>query len=121
VSDIILALPVYFKRKTMYNYTARMMRIIDGDTVELEVDMGFKIKFKDRFRLAYINAPELNEEGGAASRDYLKSILKFGEDYNITTIKPDKYGRWLVVIHTNDGKTTINNMMLESGNAKVYQ
>ena len=43
---------------SVYSYTAEVVRVVDGDTVELAVDCGFRLTFKDRFRLAFINAPE---------------------------------------------------------------
>lgn len=101
----------------MYQYTATIDRVIDGDTVEMTVDCGFRLSFRDRFRLAHIDAPEHN----AASRNYLVSLLTPGDGrrWQIETSKPDKYGRWLVVIHHSS--TTVNAQMVVAGFAVPYE
>lgn len=56
----------------LYNYAATLVRIIDGDTVSLDVDAGFGIWLRgERFRLAGINAPEMNTPEGQVSRSAL--------------------------------------------------
>ena len=42
----------------MYNYNATCVRVIDGDTIDADIDLGFSVKIKKRIRLAGINAPE---------------------------------------------------------------
>lgn len=104
----------------MYTYRAEVMRVIDGDTVELEVDCGFRLKFRDRFRLASINAPEKD----ASSTNYLIQLLSNPDSgsyntFTIQTTKPDKYGRWLVTILSADG-SSINQKMIDAGHAIPY-
>lgn len=102
-----------------YRYKAELIKTTDGDTVILKVDVGFRITTIDRFRLAGINAPELNQAGGAKSRDYLISILS-GRVFEIESYKPltDKYGRWLCTIWV-EGKN-INQEMVRLGLAQEY-
>jgi micrococcal nuclease len=106
----------------MYEYKAKLIRVVDGDTVCLHVDLGFRLYAELDFRLAGINAPELTgpkADVAAATRakQYLESLL-VGQ-LTITTDRPDKYGRWLVTIYVPTGESA-NQLMVSSGNAVVY-
>lgn len=100
----------------MYSYTAELVRVLDGDTVELKVDCGFKISYVDKFRLAHIDAPERGKE----ATDALTTILKSVSELRVETIKPDKYGRWLVIIYLPSGNT-VNDWMVHEGYAVPYE
>lgn len=85
----------------IYTYNALIKRVIDGDTFEAEVDLGFKIWAKDRFRLFGYSAPETHGDEkpyGIIAKTKLESLLVVGRIYVIKTTKPDKYGRWLAEI-----------------------
>lgn len=103
---------------SMYSYTAEVVRVVDGDTVELVVDCGFRLTFKDRFRLAFMDAPEKDK----ASTDHLISLLTPGDGkkWYIETFKQDKYGRWLVEIFNFVG-SSINTQMILDGFATEYK
>jgi micrococcal nuclease len=104
----------------MYQYKAEVVRVIDGDTVELLVDVGFQMHFKGHFRLLGINAPEMPTPEGLPSKVHLESELKaIGPVINVETFKPDKYGRWLVRIPDGYG-STINKRMINKGFAVEY-
>jgi len=107
----------------LYFYKAKITKIIDGDTLEAVVDLGFHIQANLRFRLAGINTPELKikdqYEDAIKAKKYLEDNILGGE-YIIASYKSDKYGRWLATIHLDDG-STINNRLLEEGLAKVYK
>lgn len=97
----------------MYKYDAELVRVIDGDTVRLRVDVGFRMRFEDNFRLLGINAPEMGTEAGhVACRELMNSLI-IGGKYRIETTKPDKYGRWLVQLWRGDGQT-VNDWMLKN-------
>lgn len=99
----------------MYIYNASLLRVVDGDTVWLRVDLGFRMYAEMSFRLLGINAPELNESGGLAAKGALLGLLEaLGPTFVIQTSKADKYGRWLVTI----GK--VNALMIEQGHAVPY-
>ena len=99
----------------MYNYNAALIRVVDGDTVWLRVDLGFRMFAELSFRMAGINTAELNEAGGAAARDALTALLRaLGPVFPIQTSKPDKYGRWLVTIGP------VNAQMIALGHAVPY-
>lgn len=110
-------------KDTLYFYKAKITRIIDGDTVDAVVDLGFHIQANLRFRLADIDTPELRikeqYEDAVKAKKYLEDNILGGE-YIIASYKGDKYGRWLATIYLDDG-STINNRLLEEGLAKVYK
>lgn len=90
----------------MYSYRAHVDRIIDGDTFEAVVDVGFYHSCRQRFRLMGYNAPETRgperEMGKLASEVLALGIL--GLDVTLHTHKGDAFGRWLAdVTLPNDG------------------
>lgn len=105
----------------MYEYTANLLRVVDADTVWLDVDLGFDIKRKDSFRLYGINAPELSTPEGRKARDWLVDRLSTVEMLTITTEKDkrEKYGRYLCTLW--DGELSINDQLVASGYAVEYK
>ena len=97
----------------MYTYQAKLIEVIDGDTVDLFIDLGFGVHIKERCRLYGIDAPEMPTEAGKAAKAYLESLLgaATGELFVATRKMPrkpkektDKYGRYLAVLY--DGSHT---------------
>jgi micrococcal nuclease len=89
----------------IYIYKAELIRVVDGDTVDLIVDLGFDTSRKERFRLYGVDAPEMNTAEGKAAKAWLIGILgPYGAIY-VQTIqletkaKRDKYGRFLAVLY----------------------
>ena len=86
----------------MYNYRARAVRCVDGDTVDLEVDLGFKIFTHIRARLIGVDTPERGQEDYKRATMMLTNLLTaYADDnglLNIKTEKTGKYGRWVVEI-----------------------
>jgi micrococcal nuclease len=111
----------------MYEYQAMILRIVDGDTVHAEVDLGMDVYINVVLRLAHINAPELNTPEGRAAKSALMTELGWvstGGPMTVTikTIKDrkEKYGRYLAEIYLEDG-TYVNQYMIDSGNAVPYE
>jgi micrococcal nuclease len=114
-------------------YGAKLLKVIDGDTIELMVDLGFNIHHKMRVRLYGINTPESRTKDLAEKELGLKA-KKFTEDWftnhqwvfvNTIPDKNDKYGRILARIYSSDKiddpKTACLNLdMIQSGNAREY-
>lgn len=76
-----------------YAYEAVVVRVVDGDTFILNVDLGFGIWLREQsFRLAGCNARELSEEGGAETQAYLGLLLRPGTRVVLRSIKVDKWG-----------------------------
>jgi endonuclease YncB( thermonuclease family) len=106
------------KIKTMYQYKAKLNRVVDGDTVNLTIDLGFRLTYTANCRLSGINAPEMSTEEGKTSKIALTIMLGSGDKVTINSTGLDKYGRPIVEILRKD--TTVNKIMLEQGHAKPY-
>jgi micrococcal nuclease len=110
----------------MYTYTASVLKVIDGDTIEVDFDLGFGVWLRNqRIRLDGIDTPESRTSDkeekvrGTISKDKLKEIL--GKDIQITTkIDPnEKYGRILGVLVNKDG-INVNQWLIENNYAVKY-
>jgi micrococcal nuclease len=114
----------------MYQYYVRKVEgVVDGDTIDVLIDLGFDILFASRVRLAGIDTPEsrtrdLKEKAlGLESKEYLKKALKDAKSVVIKTEKMDsseKYGRILGWIYINDDTVSLNDMMINDGYAWGY-
>jgi endonuclease YncB( thermonuclease family) len=93
-----------------------LVRVIDGDTVELCIDMGNSIHWKGKFRLYGIDTPE-RQAGLEAARFVQDTLVTQGIDY-VETHKPDKYGRWLVTVVC--GGKNLSGELVARGLAKQY-
>jgi micrococcal nuclease len=91
-----------------YKYRARLVRCVDGDTADLDVDLGFYLTARIRCRLTGVNTPERGQANFKEATNILEDLIKQQSDasgyFNIITGKTGKYGRWLVVI---DGVNTV--------------
>lgn len=97
------------RARTPYLYYAKLVRVIDGDTLILDVDLGFFITSRIKIRLNGINTPEINTNEGIKARDF---VVKELTDciLVIETRKKEKYGRYLTYIYyhpTYDNYTDI--------------
>lgn len=90
-----------------YCYRAEYVRAVDGDTVDLNVDLGFRVRKLIRVRILGLDTPELREPNGPEARLYAGALLSHGEDFPLRVVtykdKTDKYGRWLADITLADG------------------
>jgi micrococcal nuclease len=109
----------------IYEYAASLVRVVDGDTVWLDVDLGFKIHVTLDFRLLGINAPEMvgsSRVEGLKSKEALEKMLSLGP-LTIYTEKSDKYGRWLATIKValpENKSLDVNQSMILEGYATPY-
>jgi len=104
----------------MYKYNAKVLRVIDGDTVDLEVDLGFKVSFKTRVRLAGIDTPEKWHPYGKVVTQFLKQEIE-GKEIYLDVTEKDKYGRYLAKIYKNRSDTmSVNNLLINQNMAKAY-
>ena len=114
----------------MYEYYVRKVEnVVDGDTIDVLIDLGFDIMFKSRVRLAGIDTPEsrtrdLAEKAlGLESKEYLKKALKDAKSIIIKTEKmnsSEKYGRILGWLYINGDTVSVNDMMINDGYAWGY-
>jgi micrococcal nuclease len=111
----------------MYQYKIKKInRVIDGDTLDVDIDLGFHLTIAQRVRLKGINAAETKtkdlaekEKGTEAKAWLVKELSKEGE-WIIETTKEDKYGRILGTLYLVGEPVTVNERMLNEGIAKPY-
>ncbi len=104
----------------LYKYKCKVARWIDGDTVDLFIDLGFNLIFKQRIRLARVDTPEKGQEGYARSLGYCMQLFPVGSEVILESSKGDKYGRWIGEISNLEG-LNISTELLKSNNAKIYE
>jgi micrococcal nuclease len=114
----------------MYEYYVRKVEnVVDGDTIDVLIDLGFDILFASRVRLAGIDTPEsrtkdLSEKAlGLEAKEYLKKALKDAKSVVIKTEKMDsseKYGRILGWVYVDGNTVSLNDMMINDGYAWGY-
>jgi len=113
----------------MYEYKCELIKVVDGDTIDVLIDVGFSTFRKERVRLYGINAPESRtrdlkeKEKGLAAKARLKEILKeFGKYFIIKTEidKKGKYGRILGQIFDLEMQSCANDMLVMEGHAVEY-
>jgi micrococcal nuclease len=108
----------------MYSYTAKIINIVDGDTVDAEIDVGFKIKITHRLRLIDVDTEEMNDpdpllrELARTAKQYMIEKL-LDRTVQIKTYKADSFGRYLAEIYID--KFCINDYLIESGMAKKWK
>lgn len=105
----------------LYHYKAKVIRVVDGDTVRLNIDLGFTVSWESNCRLHGINAPELNSlndterEVAQHAKQFLMDQLKAGDLVYIKSEKLDKYGRPLVKLYYGDAQVLVNDELLSNG------
>jgi|TARA_Y100000310_G_scaffold83659_1_gene80314 micrococcal nuclease len=122
----------------MYEYKAKLVRVVDGDTVDAMIDCGFSVFRKERIRLKGINAPESRtrdkeeKKRGLAAKARLKELIKEGKnEFMVKTSidKKGKYGRLLgelfLILKSNNTikKANIksyNQTLVDEGHATYY-
>lgn len=106
-----------------YSYRAKLVRVTDGDTVVLEIDIGFRMRATMPIRLVGINTPEMNTPAGKSTRQWV--IDWFSEHPAIVVLTrkdPEKYGRWLGVVLPEGGTDdqSLNHQLLTAGLAEPF-
>ena len=114
----------------MFEYRIKQVtKVVDGDTIDVDIDLGFSISYSQRLRLAGIDSPEsrttdkFEKTLGIESKDYLKYKLKDAKDIVVKTEKPDsseKYGRILGWVYVDGNTKSLNEQMIEDGYAWSY-
>jgi micrococcal nuclease len=114
----------------MYTYKIDVLRVIDGDTIDANIDLGFDVSVKKRIRFMGINTPEsrtrdLEEKArGLAAKDRVKELLAEAEEVQLTSHGVGKYGRCLgelqLSIPNSLTMTNLNKQLIEEGHAVEY-
>jgi micrococcal nuclease len=117
----------------MYNYKISPLKVIDGDTIDAEIDLGFDIKTKKRIRFMGINTPEsrtrdLEEKArGLAAKDRVKELLNGCDNITLQSHGVGKFGRCLgeIMLDKVDGNekltlVSLNELLIKEGHAVEY-
>ena len=112
----------------MYTYFVKSIdRIVDGDTIDISIDLGFDLTKKERVRLAGIDTPEKRtknqkeKEMGYQATEFLEMHLMEATKLTVRTEKDGKFGRMLGWLYKTDEDTTsINQIMIDKGYAWAY-
>ncbi len=103
----------------LYHYQAKVFNVVDGDTLDVTVDLGLRVTIEMRIRLYGVNTPERGQPNWAEATAML-TALTLGQTVTASTVKPhDKYGRWLASIVTTDG-VDVAQALIESGLGVPY-
>ncbi len=116
-----------------YLYKAKILNVVDGDTLILEIDLGFQVKKEQRVRLAQINAAELDKKNGKKAFYYLRDLAAKIDEILIKTNKVDIYGRFIGdIFYLNEEKSRpshqyyfengvyLNQELVEANLAEIY-
>ena len=110
----------------MYEYTVKeIVKVVDGDTVDVCIDLGFNIFHIERIRLNRVDTPETsskNKEGrkyAMQAKAYVSAWMKQQSQIKIRTLKDDKYGRILAEF-IGDDSVCLNDLLINKGYAWLY-
>jgi len=106
--------PTEGRRDTFYTYQATLQRVIDGDTLWVNIDCGFDTWIDQKVRLRGIDTPEMDTSEGQRARRFVESALRKCSVLAITTTKPDKYDRYLADVFYLPEESDVN-VVLENG------
>jgi endonuclease YncB( thermonuclease family) len=114
----------------IYTYAARVVRVVDGDTFDARVDVGFGIGLNERFRLKGIDTPEINTQAGLLARHFVEEEFSRCPLIVLRSSKAGVYGRWLADVFCLPGTDDpariaaegqyLNQTLLDRGLAKRY-
>jgi micrococcal nuclease len=108
----------------LYVYWVRLLKVVDGDTIDVMVDLGFRTFVGARLRLAGIDTAELNstdpEKRKLAQEAKIYLLSRLPEEFVIKTYldRSDKYGRMLAEVWVGD--SMVNEELVQAGLAQVY-
>jgi micrococcal nuclease len=116
-------------RRMFEYYVKKVSKVVDGDTIDVDIDLGFDISFSSRVRLAGIDTPEsrtadkIEKALGLEAKAYLKSQIDSAKTIVIKTEKmnsSEKYGRILGWLFLDGSNISMNEKMIEDGHAWGY-
>lgn len=109
-----------------YIYKAKIINIVDGDTVDADIDLGFKMSSTQRLRLLGVDTPELTstfppERQKAQEAKAYTKMRTLNADVLIETHKSDSFGRYLADIYLDRSEKSFSEELLEMGYARPYK
>ena len=117
----------------MYTYNIELLKVVDGDTIDAKIDLGFDVSIKKRVRFLGVDAPESRtrdleeKKKGLAAKDRVKELLEGANTIQLKSHGVGKYGRCLGELHIDvvDGKEkmtleSVNELLIKEGHAVEY-
>lgn len=111
----------------MYEYNAKLLRVVDGDTVDALIDLGFDIHVKKRIRLEGINAWESRtrdleiKKKGLLAKERLVQILESNQNmFKLVSFGVGKFGRCIGRLYIDGHDYSVNDILVTEGHAKLY-
>jgi micrococcal nuclease len=105
------------KQMQLYAYLCEVVHVVDGDTVDVFIDMGFYLHQRVRIRLLGVDTPERGHDEWAEATEKLAELIETAEENDkrfwLRTHKTGKYGRWLGTLLSYDKEIAINMTMAE--------
>jgi endonuclease YncB( thermonuclease family) len=110
----------------MWEYSARLLQVVDGDTLKLAIDLGFRVQFVATCRLARLDCPEIATIAGVQARLFVAQTLSDARALKIKSHRLDKYGRALVELEFQQGDkhtawVNLNDLLLQTSHARPYK
>lgn len=106
----------------MYEYNAVVVRVLDGDTIDVSIDLGFNVHINQRVRFLGINTPEKNTPLGLEVAGYVRNTIPLGTKIILQSDKDknDKYGRYLARIILPETNECLNDILVKKRYAVEY-
>lgn len=103
----------------LYEYKATVIKVHDGDTLHLKIDLGFKIFWEVNCRLALLNTPELGA-GGEIAQKFVQDYFPIGTKVLLKSKLLDLHGRPISIVYKEGEEISINDILLKNGMAEPY-
>jgi micrococcal nuclease len=116
--------------KPSFTYAAKVERVVDADTIDVELDLGMRVYVRTRLRVAHIDAPEMRTMEGKDAARYVEAVLADLDRPGcylpvvVETQKPDKFGRALADVRYRDDAGQWNDLaqvLISAGHARPYE
>ena len=112
----------------MYKYRCKLLRVVDGDTADVMIDLGFDTWIKSRLRFKGVDTWEKRTRDkeekikGLAATAFTQTYLELNEGkFTIQSFGKGKYGRVLAEIFIDGEEKSLNELLIENGHAYVYE
>ena len=117
------------KQVKKHGYSCKLVRVVDGDTADAMIDLGFNVWVKNRIRFMGVDAWESRtrnleeKKKGLAAKAYVKDLLENSDDgkFSIISHGVGKYGRVLGELFVKGHEKSVNQLLLENGHAYEYE
>ena len=117
------------KKIEKHNYSAKLLRVVDGDTADALIDLGFNVWVKNRIRFMGVDAWESRtrnleeKKKGLAAKAYTKDLLENSDEgkFVLKSYGLGKYGRVLADLFVKGHEKSVNDLLIENGHAYEYE